>query len=483
MGKYLELFRGEVGDLTEKTKLENKPYVAYSTKLGKVTYTEIIKPQPRNEIWYTTDNNQLLEFYMVDKWAWDDNYPSILSQIVEHTYSNGKGIIKLNQDFNFYDIYTGDPQSSYSDYYWRSVFSYTNITSISFPENDDYLNSWFYDTTIPYSSFRGCEKLQTIIIPQYVKRIGAYAFDGCTSLQTIILPSNLEFIGGDVWIGEDVETQRPISRFIGPFMNCSSLTSISIPKTVTDIAPDSFEGCYFTIDKFINNSSLDAEANNYWGATVYDQITESGLIIRDTTVVGTKTNVHESIIIPEGITSINDNLFLNHTANNVEISSTVTNIGVNAFALSNYIMKSDFVNNSSLDVESNNYWGAKVVDEITSDGLYVRGTTIVKADQDKVNSEVIIPEGLTHISDSVFNNYDQINIVRLPSTLQGIENRAFGDIDSVEFYYNGTKQQFKDLRLAKEYGNRWCWESNTDNDYYSIVHCNDGDLSVWGYDV
>ena len=52
MGKYLELFRGEVGDLTEKTKLENKPYVAYSTKLGKVTYTVVPKEEPIAPISY-----------------------------------------------------------------------------------------------------------------------------------------------------------------------------------------------------------------------------------------------------------------------------------------------------------------------------------------------------------------------------------------------------------------------------------------------
>ena len=50
MGKYLELFRGEVGDLTEKTKLENKPYVAYSTKLGKVTYTIVPVKEEEPEI-------------------------------------------------------------------------------------------------------------------------------------------------------------------------------------------------------------------------------------------------------------------------------------------------------------------------------------------------------------------------------------------------------------------------------------------------
>ena len=50
MGKYLELFRGEVGDLTEKTKLENKPYVAYSTKEGRVVYTVVPVKEEETEI-------------------------------------------------------------------------------------------------------------------------------------------------------------------------------------------------------------------------------------------------------------------------------------------------------------------------------------------------------------------------------------------------------------------------------------------------
>ena len=58
MGKYLELFRSEVGDLTEKTKLENKPYIAYSTKLDKVTYTVVPKPaDPNTYVTFTAEED------------------------------------------------------------------------------------------------------------------------------------------------------------------------------------------------------------------------------------------------------------------------------------------------------------------------------------------------------------------------------------------------------------------------------------------
>ena len=85
MGKYLELFRGEVGDLTEKTKLENKPYVAYSTKLGKVMYT-IVPAKEEDNVNYLCfepldSNNQLAVMktsdqyntqYSFDKITWSE---------------------------------------------------------------------------------------------------------------------------------------------------------------------------------------------------------------------------------------------------------------------------------------------------------------------------------------------------------------------------------------------------------------------------
>ena len=69
MSKYLELFLGEVGDLTEKTKLENKPYVAYSSKLGKVVYT-VVPKNDKYEVTYlkyvTADELKNTEYQVVD---------------------------------------------------------------------------------------------------------------------------------------------------------------------------------------------------------------------------------------------------------------------------------------------------------------------------------------------------------------------------------------------------------------------------------
>ena len=44
MSKYLELFKGSFDEsINEKTKLENKPYVAYSIRDKRVIYTIVPK--------------------------------------------------------------------------------------------------------------------------------------------------------------------------------------------------------------------------------------------------------------------------------------------------------------------------------------------------------------------------------------------------------------------------------------------------------
>ncbi len=203
-----------------------------------------------------------------------------------------------------------------------------SLTSINIPNSV---------TSIGEAAFGQCVALSAINIPNSVNSIAPGAFCECFALASVTLPENLTSIEyylfyecyalNHITIPSSVTTIED-----GAFGWCQSLTSITIPSSVTSIEGESvFENCIFVKENFINNSSLDAQANNYWGATIVDSET-NGLIIRNDTVIRCRPNVI-SANIPANVTSIGDYAFENCISlSNVTIPNSVTSIGDYAFA-------------------------------------------------------------------------------------------------------------------------------------------------------
>ena len=74
-------------------------------------------------------------------------------------------------------------------------------------------------------AFEGCKRLESIIIPNGVRRIGTSAFSDCTGLKSVTIPGSVTTIE------------------VHSFKNCYSLASIDIPYGVTEIGPAAFVDC------------------------------------------------------------------------------------------------------------------------------------------------------------------------------------------------------------------------------------------------
>ena len=123
----------------------------------------------------------------------------------------------------------------------------SSLTSVTIPDSV---------TSLGGGCFYGCASLTSVTIPDSVTEIGSGCFSGCSSLTSIIIPDSVVIIGGNCFAYcsnlSDVHLSNKLKklsanydrlRLVGFFEGCSSLTSITIPDSVTSLGSTCFQGC------------------------------------------------------------------------------------------------------------------------------------------------------------------------------------------------------------------------------------------------
>mgnify|MGYP004608835671 CR=1 FL=1 len=78
---------------------------------------------------------------------------------------------------------------------------------------------------IDYYAFVNCSELTSINLPSSITKIGNYVFKYCSGLTSINIPASITKIG------------------TGTFQGCSGLTSVTLPAGITEIGECAFYGC------------------------------------------------------------------------------------------------------------------------------------------------------------------------------------------------------------------------------------------------
>ena len=134
--------------------------------------------------------------------------------------------------------------------------NFPNLLYASYPSTIDYFKLQSREqvtavvlaegiSKIENDAFQGCKSLRTLTLPSTVSRIGMRAFAG-TAITSIELPERMNYID-NAFCNTPLESLRCPAGvdtiYPGTFNKCPKLTSITIPKDVTDIREYAFLEC------------------------------------------------------------------------------------------------------------------------------------------------------------------------------------------------------------------------------------------------
>ena len=186
--------------------------------------------------------------------------------------------------------------------------------NVVIPEEVTYMNRTRKVASIGYYAFLECSGLTSVTIPNSVTSIGDFAFDGCSRLTSVTIPNSVTSIGS------------------GAFMNCTNLTSVTIPNSVTSIGNFAFDGCSRLTSVTIPNSVTSIEYNAFAGCSGLTSITIGNSVTSIGNSAFNGCSKLTSVTIPNSVTSIGNYAFYGCSKlTSITIPNSVTSIGDNAF--------------------------------------------------------------------------------------------------------------------------------------------------------
>lgn len=276
--------------------------------------------------------------------------------------------------------------------------------------------------------------------------IGRYAFQDCTSLTSIDIPNSITKIESDAFYG------------------CASLTSINVNEnnmTYSDI-----DGVLFKKDKTELTCYPAGKSNNSY--TIPNSVTRIGndafwkcKSLTSINIPNSVTSIGHSgfygcasltsIDIPNSVTYIGDYSFgWCSSLTSIDIPNSVTNIGYHTFYKTAYYNNENNWKNGVLYID--NALIEAQPERVLNNYKIKNGTTVIanKAFDDCASlTSLNIPNGVTSIGEFAFQHCNSLTNINIPNSVTSIDIGAFYSCESLtDVYYSGSEAEWEAIEIV-----------------------------------
>ena len=270
--------------------------------------------------------------------------------------------------------------------------------------------------------------LQNITIPNTITTIGGYAFSNCTGLTSVEIPASVTSIveGAFECTGLTSITIPASVTSIGSrvFYNCTGLTSVEIPASVTSIGSSAFQNCKGLTSVTIGNSvtSIGSDAFLYC-YKLLEVINKSSLTITagSARVSGSSNSDYVGYYAKQIITDASQSKY--QVIDNIKYYIDSSNNKYIAVGIENN-PTSIIVNDSCTEIIIYAFYGCKSLTSVTI-GNSVTTISISAFEYCSGLTSVTIGSSVTSIGEYAFNWCTGLTSVTIPDSVTSIDKYAF----------------------------------------------------------